>query len=99
MMDPLYATWPIGSSLPTSDPTVRRLVDPMDVFSFGRPARGLHALRQEWAPALDLFDVDRPDDAPPAPWTLVKLLGLVAFLTALAGVLLGTLGRAAIDAF
>jgi hypothetical protein len=98
-MDPLYATWPMGPPLPMQGRPERRLVDSMDVFSFGRPARGLHAFQQEWAPALDLFDVDRPDDAPPAPWTLAKLLGLVALLTVLAGVLLGTVGRAAIEAF
>lgn len=66
----------------------------MDAFSFGQPARGLHALQQEWASALDLFDVDRPDDVPPAPLALAKLVGLVACLTAFAGLLISTIGRA-----
>jgi hypothetical protein len=94
MMDPLYATWPTGLPLPTRDRPERRLVDAMDAFSFGQPARGVHALQQEWAPALDLFDVDRPDDAPSALQALAKLIGLVVCLTAVAGVLISTVGRA-----
>jgi hypothetical protein len=97
MMDPLYASWPIP--LRTRAGPERRQVGSMDAFSFGQPARGAQAFRQVWAPALDLFDSDRTDDAPPAPLTLAKLLGLVALLTVLAGVLLGTVGRAAIEAF
>jgi hypothetical protein len=97
MMDPLYATWPMGTPLPTHE---RRLVRSMDAFSFGRPARGLHAFQQEWAPALDLFDIDRPDDAPQAaPLALVKLVALVACLTMFAGLLLGIVGRVVIEAF
>jgi hypothetical protein len=65
----------------------------MDAFSFGQPARGVRAVQQEWAPALDLFDVDRPDDAPPAALVLAKLVGFVMCLTAIAGVLIGTVGR------
>lgn len=71
----------------------------MDAFSFGQPARGLHALQQEWAPALDLFDVDRPDDAPPAPLVIAKLIGLTLCLTAFAGVLISAAGRLVIGAF
>ena len=70
----------------------------MDAFSFGQPARGLRALRQEWAPALDLFDVHRPDDAPATPVVLAKLVGLVICLTVFAGLLLGTVGRAIVEA-
>ena len=81
-----------------SEPTTSTVVS-AGAFSFGEPARGLHAFRQEWAPALDLFDIDRPDDAPPAALTLAKLLGLVALLTVLAGLLLGTVSRAAVQAF
>jgi hypothetical protein len=99
-MDPLYATWPIGKNSPTLGWPQRRLVGSMDAFSFGRPARGLHAFRQEWAPALDLFDIDRPDDAPQAaPLALVKLVVLVAGLTMFAGLLLGIVGRVVIEAF
>ncbi len=71
----------------------------MDAFSFGEPPRGLRAFRQEWAPALDLFDVHRPDGAPPTPLALAKLLGLVICLTVFAGVLLGTVGRVMVEAF
>jgi hypothetical protein len=99
MMDPLYATWPMSSPLPPQHRPAPRMVDPMDAFSFGQPARGLHAWQQEWAPALDLFDIDRPDGAPPAPLTFAKLLGLVALLTVFAGILLGAVGRLVMGAF
>jgi hypothetical protein len=99
MMDPLYATWPTQPLLPTSVQPVPQRVDSVDAFSFGEPAHGLHAFRQEWAPALDLFDNDRPDNAPPAPLALAKLVGLVACLTVFAGVLVGTVGRLVVGAF
>jgi hypothetical protein len=99
MMDPLYATWPMGLPLPTRGRPERRLVDSMDAFSFGQPARGVHAIQREWASAFDLFDSDRREDAPPAPLALAKLVGLVACLTVFAGLLLGTVGRLAVGAF
>ena len=82
-----------------SDLPASSSIEPMDVFSFGQPARGLRALRQEWAPARDLFDVHSPDDAPPTPLVLAKLLGLVVCLTVFAGVLLGTVGRVMVESF
>jgi len=94
MMDPLYAPWGVAAPSATRDRTGSRRVQSAGAFSFGEPARGLHALRQEWAPALDLFDIDRPDDAPPAPLALAKLIGLVACLTGLAGLLVSTVAKA-----
>jgi hypothetical protein len=88
-----------GRSPATLDRPGLRLIESMDTFSFGQPARGLHAFHQEWAPALDLFDTDRPDDAPRAPVALVKLVALVACLTTFAGLLLGIVGRVVIEAF
>jgi hypothetical protein len=99
MMDPLYATWPIQPLLPTRGRPAPRRVDAMDAFSFGQPARGVHAFQQEWAPAFDLFDTDRPDDAPPAPLVLAKLIGLTLCLAVFAGVLVGAVGRLVIGAF
>jgi hypothetical protein len=97
-MDSLYVTWPtVSPTLP--DLPDSRSIEPMDAFSFGQPARGLRALRQEWAPAFDLFDVHRPEDSPPTPFVLAKLVGLVICLTVFAGVLLGTVGRVMVESF
>jgi len=97
-MDSLYVHWPTASRT-TSDLPDSRSIEPMDTFSFGQPARGLRAVRQEWAPAIDLFDVHRPDDAAPTPLVLAKLLGLVVCLTVFAGLLLGTVGRVMVESF
>jgi hypothetical protein len=99
MMDSLYAPWRIGAPFATRDRPELRLMESTDAFSFGEPAHGLHAFRQEWAPALDLFDNDRPDNAPPATLALAKLVGLVACLTVFAGVLVGAVGRLVVGAF
>lgn len=97
-MDSLYVPWPTAS-IPAFDRPDPRPIDSMDAFSFGEPARGLRALRQEWAPAFDLFDVHRPDNSPPTPLVLAKLVGLVICLTVFAGVLLATVGRVMVESF
>jgi hypothetical protein len=98
MMDALYAGWPTAAPV-TSDRPGPRPIDTTEAFSFGEPPRGVRASRQEWAPALDLFDIDRSGDVPPAPLALAKLVGLVLCLTGFAGVLLGTVWRLVLGAF
>ena len=70
--------------MPRTDGNLAR-ADLAEDFAFGEPGTTLDLIRGELASVGEILDAGRPDDAPPLPLAIGRLLVLIAIAMAVVG--------------